>query len=77
MSLARFAARAQVALSVIFIVGYFAVLATFLFGEVKTPLAWAQVLTALLGVITGSVVTIIGYWFSRQRPNDQDTSTDK
>lgn len=72
MSLARTAARAQIALSVIFIVGYFAVLAMFLFGIIRTPPTWKDALTALLGVITGGVITILGYWFSRQRPNDKD-----
>jgi len=72
MSLDRLAAKAQIALSVIFILGYFAVLGMFLFGFIKTPPTWKDALTALLGVITGGVMTIIGYWFSRQRPNVQD-----
>lgn len=72
MSAARFTARAQIALSVLFIVGYFAVLAMFLFGIIRTPPTWKDALTALLGVITGGVMTIVGYWFSRQRPNETD-----
>lgn len=72
MSLARLAARAQIALSIIFIAGYFVVLGLFLFGIIKTPPTWKDALVTLLGVITGGVMTIIGYWFSRQRPNDQE-----
>ena len=73
MSLARTAARAQIALSIVFIGGYFAVLVMFLLGYIRTPPTWKDALTALLGVITGGVLTILSYWFARQRPNDKDT----
>lgn len=63
----KFVAVAQILLSVVFIVGYFFVLALFILGYIQTPPTWKDALTALLGVITGSLGTIVGYWFSRQR----------
>ena len=53
-----------------FLLGYFAVLAAFLFGWIKTPKEWDQALTALLGVITGSLTTIVAFWFSRSRQSE-------
>lgn len=63
----RLISAAQIILSIIFLVGYFGVLATFLLGYIKTPETWKEPLIALLGVITGSVLTIVGFWFSRSR----------
>jgi uncharacterized membrane protein YccC len=66
---ARIISYAQIGLSVLFLAGYFAVLVVFLMGYVKTPPEWKEALIALLGVITGSVLTIVGFWFSRSREN--------
>lgn len=66
----RMAAVAQIGLSILFIIGYFVVLALFLLGYIKTPETWKDALTALLGVITAGVIQILGYWFSRQRQSD-------
>ena len=69
----RIISFAQIALSVVFLIGYFGVLAAFLLGYVKTPPEWSQALTALLGVITGSVLTIVGFWFSRSRESNDNS----
>ena len=61
----------QAALTLVYLVGYFFVLSTFLHGKVDTPEAWADTVKALISVLTAGVLTIIGYWFNRQR-----TSTD-
>ena len=66
----RLVAWAQIGLSVLFVVGYFVILTLFLLGYIQTPPAWKDALTALLGVITASVVQIMGYWFARQRDNN-------
>ena len=66
----RLVAAAQVGLSLLFIGGYFLVLSAFLLGWIKTPKEWEQALTALLGVITGSLTTIVAFWFSRSREKD-------
>lgn len=70
MQTGRVVATAQIALSVLFIVGYFWVLSAFLYGWIKTPKEWESVITALLGVITGSLGTIVMFWFNRSREPD-------
>jgi protein-S-isoprenylcysteine O-methyltransferase Ste14 len=62
-------AYAQIGLTVLFIVGYFLVLFMFMAGIVRVPSDFKDAFTALLGVITASVVQILGYWFARQRPD--------
>lgn len=59
---------AQISLSVLFLVGYFGILALFLFGIIKTPAEWKDALTALLGVLTAAVGTVMSFWFNRYRP---------
>lgn len=61
---------AQIGLSVVFLLGYFAVLILFITGQVKTPPDWKEALIALLGVITGGVGTILAFWFARSREKD-------
>ena len=60
-------AGAQVILSVTFLGGYFAILFVFLLGYVKADLGWREAIVALLGVITGSIGTVMSFWFHRQR----------
>lgn len=67
MNRARLVAYAQIALSVMFLGGYFAVLGLFLLGLVKTDPQWKDALIALLGVITGAVGVIMAFWFNRSR----------
>lgn len=64
----RLVGFAQLAISVLFLIGYFGVLAVFLLGLVKTDPTWRDALIALLGVVTGAVGTVMGFWFSRSRP---------
>lgn len=61
---------AQIGLSVLFIVGYFVILFAFMAGFVRVPTDFKDAFTALLGVITASVVQVMGYWFSRQRTSE-------
>ena len=58
---------AQVGLSALFLLGYFVILILFVTGHIKTPAEWKEALIALLGVITGGVGTILGFWFARSR----------
>lgn len=58
---------AQILLSAVFIVGYFLVLSAFIDGRVRVPIDWKDAVMTLLGVLTASVVQVMGYWFSRQR----------
>ena len=52
-------AAAQVLLSAIFICGYFAMLGAFMAGYVKVPLEYKDAFTAILGVLTGSMVALV------------------
>lgn len=65
---AKETAWAQIGISVLFIGGYFVVLGIFLLGYVKVPLDFKDAFMTLLGVITGSVGTVLSFWFQRQRP---------
>lgn len=69
----RATAYAQVILSAVFIGGYFCILFLFLLGYVKVPIDFKDAFMALLGVVTGSVLNIISYWFSRQRESQAPT----
>lgn len=64
----------QVTISVVFIVGYFLVLLSFMQGRVHVPTDFKDAFTALLGVVTASVVQLMSYWFARQRPDGSPPS---
>lgn len=63
----RATAYFQASLSITFIIGYFFVLDAFLFGYVKVPGEYHDMMIALIGVLTGSLGMIMNFWFSRQR----------
>ena len=67
MTIDRTVANAQIILSIVFLAGYFTMLGAILAGYIRTPEAWKDVLTALISVLTAGVLTIVNYWFSRQR----------
>jgi Zn-dependent protease with chaperone function len=67
----RHIAIAQVGLSAVFLFGYFGLLWLFLSGKYLDPNEWRDAVIALLGVVTGSVGTIVAFWFSRSRPVDE------
>jgi uncharacterized membrane protein len=67
MTASRTIAVAQISLSVVFLIGYFAMLALFITGNVATPVEWKDTLAALLSVLTAGVLTILGFWFNRSR----------
>lgn len=69
MNTDRVVAIAQIILSAVFLVGYFAMLYLFITGNVATPLDWKDTLAALLSVLTAGVLLILNYWFQRQRAN--------
>ena len=66
----RATAYFQAILSVAFIWGYFYVLNLFLFGRVRVPGEYHDMMIALLGILTGSLSAIVGFWFNRQRASD-------
>ena len=58
---------AQLVLSVVFVAGYFGVVAGFMLGYVQVPVDYKEAFMALLGVATASVVQLFSFWFARQR----------
>ena len=67
----RIISIAQIGLSTLFLLGYFAVLILFVTGNIRTPPEWKEALIALLGVITGGIGTILAFWFSRSRESNE------
>ncbi len=65
---------AQILLTLVFMCGYFFVLHAFISGNVKVPPDWRDVLQTLIAVLTGAVMTIVGFWFSRQRQSSDPSS---
>jgi len=64
----RVVAWAQIVLSVLYVAGYFVMLAMFLLGYIRTPVEWKDQLGVLIGVLTAGVMLILQFWFSRARP---------
>ena len=60
-------AGAQIFLSLVYILGYLGILAAFLMGYIRTPETWKDQLSVMLGVLTGGVMLILQFWFSRER----------
>lgn len=63
----RGTAYVQALLSFLFIGAYFVILLRFMAGGVHVPAEFKDAFTALLGVLTATVVMICNFWFSRQR----------
>jgi hypothetical protein len=70
MNTDRVVGVAQIALSVVFLVGYFCVLGMFLLGHVYVAPVWRDQLGVMLGVLTAGVMLVLQFWFSRSRPQD-------
>lgn len=68
----RATAYFQATLSVVFIVGYFNVLYVFLFGKVKVPGEFHDMVQTLIGILTGALGLIMNFWFSRQRSSSDN-----
>lgn len=66
-------AYVQAFLSFLFIGTYFFILIKFMDGGVKVPPEFKDAFTALLGVLTATVVNVISFWFSRQRQSSDPT----
>lgn len=68
----RATAYFQAALTLLFLWEYFRILNMFMSGSARPPAEWKDMVIALLGVLTGSITTIIAFWFSRQRTSSAD-----
>jgi len=63
-------ATAQIGLSILFLAMYFYTLHELLHGHIEVKPEWKDVIQTLISVLTGAVMTIIGFWFNRSRPED-------
>jgi hypothetical protein len=73
---ARITAAAQILLSAVFLIGYFWVLQQFLEGLVQVATVWRDQIGIMLGVLTGGVMIVLQFWFTRHRgeepPKDKE-----
>jgi len=73
----RVVGLAQIGLSILFVGGYFYTLIEFIHGNVKSGPEWHDAIQTLLGLLTAGVLSIIHFWFSRSRPQDQHDRDDE
>jgi hypothetical protein len=66
---------AQILLTIIFLIGYFVVLTSFLKGKAIVDPTWKDTVQALISVLTGGVLLILNYWFARQRSSSSSPET--
>lgn len=59
-------------LSIVFLLGYFWVLRQFLEGLVQVATVWRDQIGIMLGVLTGGVMIVLQFWFSRHRTQEPD-----
>ena len=65
--------KPQITLSVVFIAGYFGVIATLIAGLWAPPEGTEQLVAALIGVLTAGVVKILDFWFGSSAGSKQKT----
>lgn len=63
----RLIAWAQIALSVLFLSGYFTVLILFMLGHARIPADYKEAFAGLLSLMTGGGLTVLYFWFQRSR----------
>lgn len=67
----RAIAIAQIAISIIFLVGYFWLLNQFVGGKAKVDPEYKDIVNSLLSVLTAGVGAILYFWFQRSRRDDR------
>lgn len=60
-------ALAQLALSVLFFLGYFSVVVLFLLGHSSVPPELRDIFSGLIGLLSAGGLMILQFWFSRSR----------
>lgn len=71
MSDDRVLAIAQILLSVLYTVGYFAVLILFMLGYARIPVDYKEAFAGLLSILSAAQLAIIYFWFQRTRAGGQ------
>lgn len=67
----RAIAVAQVAISVLFLFGYFFLLGMFVLGMAKVDPDYKDIVNSLLSVLTAGVGGILYFWFQRSRQQQE------
>jgi len=60
-------AIAQIAITLIYLIGYFLMLSALILGKIHTPFEWKEVLQSLVSVLTAGVLLVLNFWFARSR----------
>lgn len=68
-----FTARAQLALSIIFLVGYFGIVTLFLLGYSSVPEELRDIFSGLVGLLSAGGLMVLQFWFSRSRGSNAQT----
>ena len=71
----RFIAFAQLALSLLFLTGYFLVIILFMLGYARIPTDYKEAFAGLLSLMTGGGLTVLYFWFQRTRGQAPDPNT--
>lgn len=69
----RFIAVAQLGLSTLYTVGFFAVLVLFMLGYANVPERFDNAFTGLLNLLTAAQLAIVYFWFQRTRAKPDET----
>jgi hypothetical protein len=57
----------QAALTFLFVIAYFVLLRDFMQGNINVSVEWKETVQRLMDFLTGGLLTMLGYWFARQR----------
>lgn len=63
-------AFSQISLSVLYTIGFFAVLILFMLGYADVPERFENAFTGLINLLTAAQLAIIYFWFQRTRSKD-------
>lgn len=67
MSIETFTAKAQLLLSVVFFIGYFACVILFMLGYSRIPDGMREMFTGLVSLMSAGGLMIVQFWFNRSR----------
>lgn len=67
-------AYAQIALSVLYTIGFFLIIVLFMLGYADVPERFDNAFTGLMNLLTAAQLAIIYFWFQRTRPKPEGTA---
>lgn len=69
----RIIAGAQIGLSVLYTVGYFAIVIMFMLGYADVPDKFENMFTGLINLLSAAQLAVIYFWFQRTRAKADET----